>query len=53
MAITIKTLAEALADLFGLDETEVMARLLEKGITSYSDFMRYLLEVRKQDRLWK
>ena len=53
MAYTLKTLAEALADLFGLDETEVLARLLEKNITNYSEFQRYLNEVKRQDRMWK
>lgn len=53
MAITIKDLAEALADLFGVDETEALNRLLEKGIVSYRDFQRYLNEVRGQDRMWR
>jgi len=53
MAITIKTLAEALADLFGMDETEVLARLLEKGISNYGAFQRYIYEAGRQDRLWK
>jgi len=53
MAITIKTLAEALADIFGMDETEVLARLLERNISGYKDFLRYLEGVRGQDRLWR
>ena len=53
MAVTIKALAEGLADLFGLDEAEILSRLLEKGISNYSEFLRYLLEVGKQDKLWK
>ena len=53
MAYTINTLVEALADLFGLDETEVLARLLEKNITNYSEFQKYLNEIRRQDRMWK
>jgi len=53
MAITIKNLAEALAELFGIDETEVLARLVERDISSYGHFLRYLNEIRKQDRIWK
>ena len=53
MAITIKALAEALADLFGVDETEVLVRLTEKGIINYGEFRRYLEEVGRQDRVWK
>ena len=52
MAVSIKVLVEALAELFGIDETEALNRLLEKGISNYSDFLRYLNEVRRQDRMW-
>jgi len=52
MAITIKVLVEALADLFGMDETEVLSILLGQGIGSYSEFLRYLNKVQREDRLW-
>ena len=52
MAVSIQVLAEALADLCGIDETEALSRLLEKGISNYSDFLRYLNDVRRQDRMW-
>ena len=53
MAVTTKNLAEGLAELFGMDETEVLSRLLEKGISNYRDFLRYFYEVGRQDKLWK
>ena len=53
MAITIKNLAEALAELFGVDETEALSVLLKKGISSWSEFLKFLNEVRLEDKLWR
>lgn len=53
MATTIKTLVEAIAELLGLDESYVLSALLEKGITNYSEFLRYLGDVQRQDRSWR
>lgn len=53
MAITIKDLAETLAEIFGIDETEALTILLQKGIRKWEDFQKYIYEVKKQERIWK
>lgn len=50
--VAFKSLVEALAEIFGLDEREILNLLIKSGIGNWRGFIRYIALVRREDKSW-